>query len=25
VLTTMVALWLTSALWFFTTVDFPGL
>ena len=25
VLSTMVALWLTSALWFFTTVDFPGL
>jgi hypothetical protein len=25
VLTTMVGLWLTSALWFFTTVDFPGL
>jgi hypothetical protein len=24
VLTSLVAVWLTSALWFFTTVDFPG-
>jgi len=25
VLTVLVALWLTSSLWFFTTVDFPGI